>query len=161
MNKRNFVRYDSELLPGSLRKVVVSWESNPSIGSYVINYCAQGINVLIPSVQIPPEIPKENETIKVLMPVDQMWFTGRCIYVKNELDGSVSLGIYFPDSKEQGYLKDLLFNSLNVPSNSHSFVSYEWEELVGKLCDSDDPQLQKIGNHHLAMIKAEQNRPHI
>ena len=156
MNKRNFVRYGSELIPGNLSKVTISWQGKTLLGSYVANYCTHGIGVLIPPRLNPPEIPKEKETIKVLMPIDQMWFTGICMYVNNESDGSVSLGIYFSEPKEQGYLKDLLFDSLNVPSGMSSFVSYEWEELVGKLCESDDPRLKEIGHHHLAILKAKQ-----
>jgi hypothetical protein len=158
MNQRNYVRYGSKLLPGSLSKVTISWEGTASLASYVVNYSAQGINVVIPPLVSAPETPREHETVKVLMPIDQMWFTGTCIYVKNEQDGSISLGINFNDPKEQNYLKDLLFNSLKAPGGeSHSFVSYEWEELVGKLCDSDDPQLKEIGNQHLAVMKAERD----
>jgi hypothetical protein len=156
MNKRNSVRYGSELIPGNLSKVTISWQGKTLLGSYAANYCAHGIGVLIPPMLNPPEIPKEEETVKVLMPIDPMWFTGICMYVRNESDGSVSLGIYFSEPKEQVYLKDLLFDSLNVPSDLNSFVSYEWEELVGKLCNSDDPRLKEIGHHHLAILKTKQ-----
>jgi len=160
MNKRDHVRYDAELLPGSLSKVTISWEGRPAFDSYVVNCCPQGINVLIPPMQSPTDLPKEKDSVNVLMPIDQMWFTGECVYVRSDSTGSVSMGINFNDPKEQAYLKDLLFKSLNVPSNVHAFVSYEWEEMVSKLCASEDPQLQDIGNHHLADIKAKQNGPH-
>jgi hypothetical protein len=159
MNQRNTVRYSSELLPGNLSKVTISWQGNSSIGSYVVNYSAQGINLLIPQVSTPLTIPGEGDTVMVLMPIDQIWLTGTCIFASKESDGSVSVGIHFDDPKEQNYLKDLLFNSLSVPIPSQSFVKYEWEELVAKMCDSDDPQLNKIGQHHLAIIKARQGLP--
>jgi len=160
MNNRDFVRYGSELLPGSLSKATISWEGSPPFESYVVNYSARGINILIPALLVPAKLPKENETLRVLLPMDQMWFTGSCIYLKKGPDGSFSLGICFDDPKEQSYLKDLLFHHLNTPSDSHHFVSYEWEELVAKLCDSDDPHLQKIGHHHRANIRADAERPH-
>ena len=161
MNKRNFVRYGSQLLPGSLSKVTISWEENSLIGSYVVDYGPQGMSIIIPPLMNPLNIPEHNDTVRVLMPIDQMWFTGQCIHVNKESDGSVSMGIHFSDPKEQNYLKELLFNSLNVPGEPHSFVSYEWEELVGKLCDSEDPQLQKIGVHHLAVINGRKDVPHV
>jgi hypothetical protein len=160
MNQRNTVRYSSELLPGSLGKVTISWQGNSSIGSYVVNCSTQGINLLIPPYSTPLTNPAENDTVLVLMPTDQIWLTGTCIYASDESDGSVSLGIHFHDPKDQTYLKDLLFNTLSVPSPSPSFVKYEWEELVARMCDSDDPQLNKIGQHHLAIIKARQGLPH-
>jgi hypothetical protein len=159
MNKRNFVRYGSELLPGSLSKVTISWEGHASIGSFVVDYGPQGLSLVIPPMLSPVEIPQEAATVKVLMPIDQTWFTGQCVYARNETDGSVSMGVHFSDPKEQTLLKDLLFTSLNAPGDAHSFVSYEWEELVGKLCESEDPQLQKIGCHHRAIIKQKQDRP--
>jgi len=160
MNNRDFVRYGSELLPGSLSTATISWEGSPPFESYVANYSARGINVLIPGLLVPARLPKEKDTLRVLLPMDQTWFTGRCIYLKKGPDGSLSLGIYFDDPQEQSYLKDLLFHYLNTPSDSHHFVSYEWEELVAKLCDSDDPHLQKIGHQHRANIQADADRPH-
>jgi hypothetical protein len=50
----------------------------------------------------------------------------------------------------------MLFNALNSAKEPHRFVSYEWEELVGKLCNSDDPKLQRLGFQHLAQMKARQ-----
>lgn len=159
MNKRNHVRYGSELLPGSLGKVTLAWEENSLIGSYAVNYGPHGISIVIPAMANPPEMPREKENVRVLMPLDERWFTGTCIYVRHETDGSTSMGIFFCNPEEQHYLKDLLFNSLNIPRGSHSFVSYEWEEFVAKLCDSDDPKLQKIGYHHREVMKARQEGP--
>ena len=159
MNKRNFVRYDSELLPGNLSKVTLAWGENTLIGSYVVNYCATGISILLPPTLSPAKMPKEKDTVKVLVPIDEMWFTGICIYVKQEKGGPCSMGIYFCNTEEQKYLKDLLYSSLNVPSESHRFVSYEWEELVAKLCDSDDPELKEIGRHHRAVLQSHQESP--
>ena len=158
MNKRDFVRYGSEVLPEGLSRVTVSWGGNSQIVSYVVNYCAHGISISIPALLSPSELPNEKDTIMVLMPVDQRWFTGICIYARNESNGSVSIGIDFCYPEEQKYLKDLLFNALNAPSELHSFVSYEWEELVEKMCDSEDLQLKKVGYHHLAIIKAKQEK---
>jgi hypothetical protein len=152
MNNRDFVRYGSELLPGGLSKATISVEGKPVFGSHIINYSARGINIMIPPLPLPPGLPKVNDTVRVLMPIDQTWFTGRCIYSNKEQDGSVSMGVHFCDPKEQDYLKNLLFTALNSPKSSHSFVSYEWEELVAKLCASDDPHLQDIGHHHRANI---------
>jgi hypothetical protein len=160
MNNRDFVRYGSELLPGSLSKATVSWEGCPPLGSYVINYSAGGINVLIPALQIPPGLPGEKEIIRVLLPIDQIWFTGSCMYARKGADGSLSLGIHFNDPKEQSYLKDLLYHSLTSPAGSRPFVSHQWEELVARLCDSDDPHLRKIGNQHRANIEAGRGRSH-
>lgn len=161
MNKRNFVRYGAELLPGSLSKATISWEGHASIGSYVVDYSPQGMGLIIPATLNSLDIPKPAGSVKVLMPTGQTWFTGQCIYSRRESDGSVSLGLHFSDPKEQEYLKNLLFTSLNVPGLPHTFVSYEWEELVGRLCDSEDPTLHKIGRHHRALIKERQDRQEV
>jgi hypothetical protein len=160
MNNRDFVRYGFELLTGNLSKATVSWEGGPPFESYVVNYSARGITLLMPALLIPPGLPKEKEILRVLLPIDQTWFSGRCIYLKKGADGSLSMGIHFDDPQQQSYLKDLLFHSLPSPRDSHSFVSYEWEELVAKLCASDDPHLQEVGRQHRANILADRDRPH-
>jgi len=159
MNKRNFVRYGAELLPGSLSRVTISWEGHASIGSYVVDYSPQGMGLIIPATLNSLDIPKGAESVKVLMPVGRTWLNGQCVYARTEPDGSVSLGLHFSDPQERDYLKNLLFTSLKVPAESRSFVSYEWEELVGRLCDSEDPTLHKIGRHHLALIRERRDRP--
>lgn len=157
MNKRNFVRYGAEQLPGSLSKVTISWEGNASIGSYVVNYSPQGMGLIIPALLTPFTVPPEAGTVKVLMPVGKTRLNGQCVYARTEPDGTVSLGLHFSDPKEQEYLKNMLFSSLNVPGTPHSFVSYEWEELVDRLCDSEDPELHKIGRRHRAVIRERQD----
>ncbi|GFO67187.1 hypothetical protein GMLC_07660 [Geomonas limicola] len=154
MNNRNHVRYGSEQLPGIYRKVTLSWQGSALEGSYAVNYSAQGITVVIPAPAHPREIPVESATIRVQLPVNQRWFNGRCVHCHREADGSLSMGIHFDDPGEGEYLQTLLFNALKVPE--HSFVSYEWEELVGKLCSSDDPKLQQLGMQHLAQLRARQ-----
>ena len=156
MNKRHSVRYDSDLLPKRLDKVSVSLMGNSSIESHVVNYCALGIRISIPPAEFPIDCPKKNETIKVLLPIDSLWLTGMCVYAAKEPDGSVSMGIYFYNPSEQNRLYNLLINSLNVPTLTSSFVSREWEELVEKLCASDDPRLQKIGLYEMGIILSQQ-----
>jgi hypothetical protein len=51
-------------------------------------------------------------------------------------------------------------DSLNSPGAPHPFVSHQWEELVAKLCDSDDPHLRKIGHYHRANLEAGKGRSH-
>lgn len=158
MNKRNFVRYSSEQLPVSMSRATISWGENSLIAAYVVDYGPQGMSLAIPSQVSPLAIPKQQETVKVLIPTGQVWFCGQCVYAKGESDGSVSMGVYFPDPRDQKYLKDLLFTSLNVPAVTPAFVSYEWEELVEKMCDSPDPDLNKIGCHHRANLKEHKGR---
>jgi len=156
MNKRHSVRYDSELLPKRLNKVSLSLMGNSPIESHVVNYCALGIRISIPPLAFPIDFPKKNETIKVLLPIDNTWLTGMCVYIAKELDGSVSMGIYFYNPCEQNHLYNLFINSLNVPTQTRSFISREWEELVEKLCASEDPGLQKIGLYEMGIILSQQ-----
>lgn len=157
MNKRNFVRYNSDLLSPMLSKATLTWNGRASITSNVVNCSAQGINLRLPSLPIQSDIPAQNDEVKVLLPVHQRWFTGRCVHVERDSEGTVSLGIHFTEPSEQEILKTSLFHSLNTVSHAGSFVSYEWEELVAKLCNSDNPKLKKIGRHHLATIQADQD----
>lgn len=154
MNNRNHVRYGAEQLPGSYRKVALSWRGGPAQDSYVANYSAHGITVVIPPLAQPLEVPLEDDAVRVQLPVNRRWFGGRCVHCHLEADGSLSMGIHFDDPADQETLQTLLFSALKVPE--HSFVSYEWEELVGKLCNSDDPKLKQLGMHHLARLRARQ-----
>jgi len=151
--ERNSIRHYSELLPKSLSKVTISWGASSSIESDVVNCCSHGIRVLIPALQFPTDIPKQNDTVKILMPIDQIWLTGMCVYSTNDLDGSVSVGIYFYNPSEQNFLSNLLCKSLDIPLQTCSFVCHEWEELVAKLCNSEDPKLKEIGHHEMKLLK--------
>jgi hypothetical protein len=77
-----------------------------------------------------------------------------CIYVTNELDVDVSIGIYYYVPIEQNYLNKILSKNLNVPLQECSFVCHEWEELVEKLCNAEDPKLRNIGFHDKEMLGA-------
>jgi hypothetical protein len=156
MNNRSYVRYGSELLPAVLGRVTVTWQGT-SIASYVSDYSAQGISVIIPPLADGQQVPAIHDTLKVALPAQKNDFTGTCIHVRTEPDGSTSLGLFFTDPKEQQVLRTLLFNTLNSAKEPHRFVSYEWEELVGKLCNSDDPKLKKLGHQHLAKMKGLQS----
>lgn len=153
MNERFSVRYDAELLPRCLDKVILSWMENSSIDSSVVNCCAHGMKVSIPPLPFPTAIPQRNDTVMVLMPIDQIWFTGMCVYATSEHDGSVSMGIYFYNPKEQNLLHNLLIASLNKPQRTCSFISHEWEELVDRLCASEDPTLQEIGYQEMELLR--------
>jgi hypothetical protein len=144
MKERHTARYDIQLLPKSLRKVTISWSVDAIIESDVINFSALGMNVVInPSLKT--DIPKKNDTIKIKLPIVQVWLTGICIYVNDLFDGTFSIGIYFCVPVEQNYINKILSKELDVPLQTCSFVKHEWEELVTYLCNSDDPRLQKIG----------------
>jgi len=145
MNKRDAVRYDTELLLGRLSKVTVSWSENVSFESHVENYCAHGIKVSLPLLPDSTAMPKKNDTIRVLMPIERVWLSGMCVYTSNEPDGSASMGIYFYKPNEQNYLGAFLRKVLNRTARKDFFVKHEWEELVAKLCGSGDPALVKIG----------------
>jgi len=154
MKERYSARYDTQLLPKSLSKVTISWGVDFSVDANVINFCTHGMRVVIPLEMSPAELPKKNDAIKVKLPIVQVWLTGMCIYVTNELDGSVSVGIYYYVPIEQNYLNKLLTKNLNVPLQECSFVCHEWEEFVDKLCNSEDPKLRNIGFHEKKMLEA-------
>ena len=156
MNKRDAVRYKSDLFPESMAKVTVSWDDFSPVVANVIDYGAHGLKVTIPSLQHPVEPPKKNNTVRVKLLMDEMWFSGMCISATREPDDSVTLSVYFYNPHEQNHLKKLLCNSLTEHHRSGSFISYEWEELVDKLCNADEPHLQKIGNHHKSILIAKQ-----
>lgn len=128
MDKRNAVRYDIQLLPESLSKVVISWEENYSIESSVENFCSQGIRVSIPSLSGPSVFPKINDMVQVLIQIDssqQICFLGQCVYTINEQDSHLSIGIYFYNPNEQNDLHNFLCNSLNEQPKFNSFIPNE------------------------------------
>jgi hypothetical protein len=155
MNNRTYVRYGSAQLPDALGKVSVSWQDT-SITLTVVDYSAQGISVVIPPLDDGLQIPAIDDTVKVALPAHNAGFTGTCIHLRTEPDGSTTLGLFFADPKEQQELRTLLFKALNSVTAPCRFVSYQWEELVGKLCNSDDPKLKQLGHQHLAQMKAHQ-----
>lgn len=152
--ERNSIRYCSELLPENLSKVTISWGTDSSLESDVVNCCTHGIRVSIPPLGIMSDIPKKNDTVKVLIPIDDIWITGMCVHVANKPEGTVSMGIYFYHPTEQNYLHNLLSIAINVKPQSDSFVCHEWEELVDKLCNLEDPKLKVMGYHELDILKA-------
>jgi hypothetical protein len=154
MKERNSLRYASELLPEDLLRVTISWGVGSSLESEVVNICAHGIRVLIPVSKIMSNLPKKNDAVKLLILRDHIWITGMCIYVTNESGGAVSMGIYFYHPSEQNYLNVLLSSTLDVLPQPDSFVCHEWEEFVGKLCNSEDPHLKEIGYHELDVLKS-------
>ena len=114
------------------------------------------MKVIIPSLPVSAEPPSINDSVKVLLPKDaneEAWYTGICVHATHEADGSVSLGIFFHDPSDQTQLYKILFTSLNEPQCTPSFVSHEWEELVVKLCNVDDVELNKIGSREMDIIK--------
>ena len=155
MNERNYDRYDTKLLPKSLRKVTVSWGVDASVESDVANFSTHGMRVIMPPLTSPINIPKKNDAVKVKLPIVQVNLTGMCIYVTNELEGSVSMGINCYVPTEQNYLNKLLSKTLNVPLQECSFVCHEWEEFVDNLCNSEDPKLKNIGFHEKEMLGAQ------
>lgn len=159
MDKRHSVRYASELFPKKMTTTTISLTGDCAVESVVVNYCALGMKVIIPSFPASAESPKINDSVKVLLPAnanEHAWFTGICVHAAKEADGSVSLGIFFHDPVEQTHLYKLLFTSLNEPICTPSFVSHEWEELVAKLCTMDDEKIKKIGNREMDIIKTQQ-----
>ena len=43
--------------------------------------------------------------------------------------------------------------SLLREHKGESFIDYKWEELVGKMCCSEDPGLRKLGHREFNTIK--------
>ncbi|GFE62843.1 PilZ domain-containing protein [Geobacter sp. AOG2] len=156
MDQRHAIRYDSELLPKKLATTTILLGEDRSLESQVVNYCALGMKVIIPPAVIPDDPPKKNDTVRVLLPVTggaQLWFTGMCVHAEKEQDGSVAMGIYFYNPTEQNHLHALLFTSLNELFQAPAFIRHEWEELVGKLCDFDDPEMKEIGHREMDIIR--------
>ena len=77
MNKREYVRYDTRAFPGNMGEAAISWQGQSEIASAVANCSAHGIKVSIAHSLAPPDLPKKKDIVKVRMPIDDMWFTGR------------------------------------------------------------------------------------
>ena len=155
MRERYSTRHDIQLLPKSLRKVTVLWRLDHSIKCDVVNFCAHGMKVNISPSLPQTALPKKNDVVKVQLPIIDVLFTGMCVYVENDIGDAISMGIYYYVPIEQNYFNKLLSKSLNVPLQETSFVSYEWEEFVDKLCNSEDPKLKNIGLHEKEILVAQ------
>lgn len=154
MNNRNFVRYDTDDLAPVLAKVTLSWEGVSAVESSVANYSARGMNVVV-SLSQGQAVPTREAPVQVRLPKHKSWLDGTCIHVESEGEGSIRLGLHFGDEGQQRYLQNLLFNSLKHSEEPQYYPSYQWEELVTKLCGSDNPELKKLGRRHLAGIRAQ------
>jgi len=144
MNQRDHVRYDNSFFPVEMSEVVVSWGGR-SLASKVVNYSAHGMRVSVPPESAPATIPCKKDEVQVRLAVEECCLSAMCVFATPENDGSLSIGLYFYNPDEQNHLQNLLFKRLNARHPVDSFVSYEWEERVGRLCDSEDPCLRKIG----------------
>jgi hypothetical protein len=153
MNKRDSVRYDSDLLPETLDKVIISWEGSPPVESNVLNCCSRGMKIIISTTSSLTNFPNKKDILKVHIPKIKMSLTGMCVSVTKEADNSISMGIYLINPSEQNVFKDYLHESLKHILPQDFFISYEWEELVDKLCLSDDPKLKHIGITEFNNIK--------
>jgi len=153
MKERHSARYDIQILPKRLSKVIISWGVDSSVEANVANFCTHGMRVIIPLLISPSSLPKRNDVIKVKLPIVNVHLTGLCIYVTCEHDSSVSIGIYYYIPIEQNYLNRLLNKNLNVPLQECSFVCHEWEEFVDKLCNSEYEKLKSIGIYERGMLE--------
>ena len=158
MNNRDEVRYDAGALPAGMGRACLAWQEHAAIGAQVVNYSAHGIRVSIAPSQYPSDIPQKKDLVRVRMPVDEQWFSGMCVFATREQDGSLSLGVYFYKPEEQNYLKSLLFNSLGTPCPENTFVSYQWEELITRLCSSEDPRLKEMGEEKRRALRLKMAR---
>jgi hypothetical protein len=154
MHERHSIRYDAELLPEDLKNVTVSWGENASFETAVRNCCALGIRVSLPPLTPHAGLPKKKDTVRVHMPIGRTWLTGMCVYAANEPDGSVSMGIYFYNPSEQNHLNSVLSRSLSYQAQLDRFISHEWEELVARLCISEDPDLKEFGKREREILLA-------
>jgi hypothetical protein len=85
-------------------KVTLSWESNGSIESDVISCHRLGMGVLLSPLAQSATLPVNGESLRVHLPVDDIWLSGKCVYVNNDPDGSVIMGLYFSHPDDQNYL---------------------------------------------------------
>ena len=138
MKKRRSVRYDTQILPKSLCKVTVSWGVDLSAEAEVANFCTHGMKVILPPLEPPAPIPKKHDTIKVKLPIVQVWLTGKCIYATVADDGSVAMGICYLVPIAQNDLNELLYKTFKSPLRTCSSSCLEWEDLAGRQCPSED-----------------------
>ena len=154
MRERYSTRHDIQLSPKNLRKVTILWGLDHSVKCDVVNFCTHGMKVNIPPPLPQTALPKKNVVVKVKLPIIDHLFTGMCVYVANDTEYAISMGIYFYSPLEQNYINKLLSENLNVPLEECSFICHEWEEFVEKLCNSEDPELRKIGFREKEMLEA-------
>ncbi|MFZ4856661.1 MAG: hypothetical protein ACOYL3_09715 [Desulfuromonadaceae bacterium] len=154
MKERHIKRYYTQLLPNSLSKVTVFWGTDSSAEANVANFCTHGMRIIIPTLIDQADLPRKNDAIKVKLSIVKVSLTGMCIYVTHEADGSVAIGIYYYVPVEQNFLNKLLSKNLNVPLQECSFVCHERVEFVEKLCNSEDPDLRRIGLLEKEMLEA-------
>jgi len=76
------------------------------------NCSARGVRVIVPAALAPEKVPEANDTILVRMLLATRWFTGVCIYATSEQDGSVCIGIFFPNPYEQNHIQHWLYKAL-------------------------------------------------
>jgi hypothetical protein len=145
VNQRDDVRYSSGVLPEAFCKVVVSWDDSFPVEAHVVDCSAKGLKIsLVSGQEYETKAPRKGDGIKVRMPMDGRWITGRCASVV-EKNRSLSIAMWFENPDEQAWFRDRFYRSLNNNHNPGPFVSHEWEELIFNLCNSEDPELQQIG----------------
>jgi len=108
MAKRKLARHDAVLLLKDLTVVSVILPDKTEIESSVVDISSQGLKVSIPSSSFSFSIPRHDETVEVVFQVIRLRFTCRCIYSMYNQDGTVLLGLYVFDSKEQVKLRELI-----------------------------------------------------
>jgi len=130
MRERRSTRHDTQLIPNSLCKVTVSWAVDSTVEAVIVDFCAHGMKVLFELTQLPAAVPKKNDTIKVKLPIVQVWLNGKCVYVKREPGDSVSMGICYLVPIEQNDFKELLGKIFNTTLQPCSADCHELDDLL-------------------------------
>ena len=106
-DRRKTSRFDHGRVAEPLRKVRIILDKKAFIEARVVNLCSLGMRLSIPAGPFSGKIPEQNETVKICLP-ESIILTSICMYVTNNQDDSISMGLYFPNPNERNYLNDLL-----------------------------------------------------
>lgn len=145
MDRREHVRYSIGLLPEALNTVVFCWKDEADFEVNLVDYSKKGLKVSVRSSQNQIDLPSQGEKIRVRAPSDQRWISGKCVHVRSDSNGTISIGVFIEDEKDQELLEEQFLKVLDENREPIEFINRRWEETVGKLCDSSSTAVREMG----------------
>lgn len=170
MKMRHSFRYVTASLPVELTAAEIVLPDKTTVPAIVENLSPLGIKLTVKGTDVRSVAICRNNIVTVRLSSGLLEAAGLCVWSGTTGYDEPDLAFYFFKPHEQNYLHKLL-HILELPSygeggfedllwrdiEEQRFVPHEWEEVVEKLCQSKDPELQATGLREMERIKNEKH----
>jgi hypothetical protein len=112
MNRREVARYSSKVSPADFCDIVVSWDDSFQIDARIVDCGVRGVEIFIDIGETyETEAPRKGDALKVHIPMEERWLTGRCASVA-EKNGYLLITMWFKNPDVQALFTNRFDRSL-------------------------------------------------